>query len=113
SPAVGLCLPHLIFTSSVTGSTNSVLDHLGITVNKNAVPGDPRPPKYTSGVRFGTPALSTRGFQPEDLRRIAEIVCAVMDTMKPDGSSQNHDDWQDLKAEVATLSARYPLYPEW
>ncbi|WP_327069017.1 serine hydroxymethyltransferase [Kitasatospora sp. NBC_01250] len=82
------------------------LHEVGITVNRNAVPNDPRPPMVTSGLRIGTPALATRGFQAEDFREVADIIAeALLPTFDADRSTA-------LKARVTALAEKYPLYPE-
>ncbi|QIQ02550.1 serine hydroxymethyltransferase [Streptomyces liangshanensis] len=78
------------------------LHGIGITVNRNAVPNDPRPPMVTSGLRIGTPALATRGFTTEDFAEVAEIIAAAL---KPDF------DREALAARVTALAAKHPLYP--
>ncbi|MET9801291.1 serine hydroxymethyltransferase [Streptomyces sp. NPDC006368] len=78
------------------------LHEVGITVNRNAIPNDPRPPMVTSGLRIGTPALATRGFQAEDFTEVADIIA---EALKPSY------DADALKARVATLAAKHPLYP--
>ncbi|CAM5652360.1 serine hydroxymethyltransferase [Streptomyces badius] len=78
------------------------LHELGITVNRNAIPNDPRPPMVTSGLRIGTPALATRGFGAEDFAEVAEIIASAL---KPSY------DADDLKARVAALAEKFPLYP--
>ncbi|MFG2223404.1 serine hydroxymethyltransferase [Streptomyces sp. NPDC048644] len=78
------------------------LHEVGITVNRNAVPNDPRPPMVTSGLRIGTPALATRGFQEADFREVADIIA---EALKPSY------DTESLKARVTALAEKYPLYP--
>ncbi len=78
------------------------LHELGITVNRNAIPNDPRPPMVTSGLRIGTPALATRGFGAEEFTEVAEIIASAL---KPSY------DADDLKARVAALAEKFPLYP--
>ncbi|MEV0786288.1 serine hydroxymethyltransferase [Streptomyces sp. NPDC050423] len=78
------------------------LHELGITVNRNAIPNDPRPPMVTSGLRIGTPALATRGFRAEDFTEVAEIIASAL---KPSY------DADDLKARVVALAEKFPLYP--
>ncbi|MCM3747608.1 serine hydroxymethyltransferase [Paenibacillus pasadenensis] len=91
----------------ITGKdAEHVLDSVGITVNKNAIPFDPTSPFITSGIRIGTPAATTRGMNAEDMRTIAEVI---------DMTLRNPKDAAVLeKAEglVRELTARYPLYPE-
>jgi glycine hydroxymethyltransferase len=77
------------------------LHSVGITVNRNAIPNDPRPPMVTSGLRIGTPALATRGFDAEDFREVAEIIAAAL---KP------AYDATALKERVTALTAKHPLY---
>jgi glycine hydroxymethyltransferase len=80
------------------------LDQVGITVNRNAIPFDPRPPMNPSGLRIGTPALSTRGFQPEDMTEIASIISTALGS---DFESQR----DELAARSRALMDKYPLYP--
>ncbi|MEY6567489.1 serine hydroxymethyltransferase, partial [Streptomyces sp. PGLac3x] len=76
------------------------LHEVGITVNRNAVPNDPRPPMVTSGLRIGTPALATRGFQAEDFAEVADIIA---EALKPSYEAEA------LKARVAALAEKHPL----
>ncbi len=81
------------------------LEEVGITVNRNAIPFDPRPPINPSGLRIGTPALTTRGLVEDDMREIAEIVATALTgdfVFEKDG----------LQARTAALMDRYPLYPQ-
>lgn len=78
------------------------LHEVGITVNRNAIPNDPRPPMVTSGLRIGTPALATRGFQAEDFTEVADIIA---EALKPSY------DANALKARVSALADKHPLYP--
>ncbi|MCG0284944.1 serine hydroxymethyltransferase [Streptomyces sp. PSAA01] len=77
------------------------LHEVGITVNRNAIPNDPRPPMVTSGLRIGTPALATRGFTAEDFREVADVIAL---TLKPSY------DAEALKARVTALADKHPLY---
>jgi glycine hydroxymethyltransferase len=77
------------------------LHEVGITVNKNAVPNDPRPPMVTSGVRIGTPALATRGFGDAEFTEVADIIALAL---MPDA------DLPALRARVTVLAERFPLY---
>jgi len=79
------------------------LHEVGITVNRNAVPFDPRPPMVTSGVRIGTPALATRGFGPSEFDEVADIIA---ETLTPGG------DLVALRARVTALTDDFPLYRE-
>ena len=80
------------------------LHQVGITVNRNAIPFDPRPPMVTSGLRIGTPALSTRGVQLEDFQEIGEILRAAL--MPGDFEARVGE----LSARAAAIAERYPLY---
>jgi glycine hydroxymethyltransferase len=78
------------------------LHEVGITVNRNAVPFDPRPPMVTSGLRIGTPALATRGFGDAEFAEVADVIAAAL---------QPSCDVEALRARVARLAADFPLYP--
>jgi glycine hydroxymethyltransferase len=80
------------------------LHQVGITVNRNAVPFDPRPPLVSSGVRIGTPALAARGFGDEEFRAVADIITAVL-VADADSSAM-----EPLATQVADLASRFPLY---
>jgi len=75
------------------------LDAVGITVNKNAIPFDPKPPRVTSGIRIGTPAITTRGFTPEEMPLVAELI----DRALMEGPSEA------LREEVRRLALAHPL----
>jgi glycine hydroxymethyltransferase len=81
------------------------LHRVGITVNRNAVPFDPRPPMISSGVRIGTAALATRGFDLDGFREVADIISLAL---RPDADDADLD---ALRARVDVLSRRFPLYP--
>jgi glycine hydroxymethyltransferase len=88
--------------SELTGKeAEDRLHEVGITVNKNAVPFDPRPPMVTSGVRIGTPALATRGFGDEQFTEVADVVALAL---RPDA------DTAALRARTAALADAFPLY---
>ncbi|BCW57915.1 glycine hydroxymethyltransferase [Paenarthrobacter nicotinovorans] len=82
-----------------------LLHSVGITVNRNSVPFDPRPPMVTSGLRIGTPALATRGFGAAEFTEVAEIIAAALKA----GSAT---DVEALQARVDKLAADFPLYPQ-
>jgi len=84
------------------------LHSVGITVNRNAVPFDPRPPMVTSGLRIGTPALATRGFGDADFVEVADIIATAL--VAPLGELPAALA-VSLKARVAELAAKHPLYP--
>ncbi len=80
------------------------LDEVGITVNRNAVPNDPRPPMVTSGLRIGTPALATRGFGDDEFREVADVI---VEALKP-----GDVDIESLRKRTGVLAERFPLYPD-
>jgi glycine hydroxymethyltransferase len=80
------------------------LHDVGITVNRNAVPFDPRPPMVTSGLRIGSPALATRGLQVEDFVEVGKIIG---EALQPDGFE---DRQAELAGRAAAIAERYPLY---
>jgi len=78
------------------------LDEVHITVNKNAIPNDPQKPAYTSGVRIGTPAVTTRGMKEDDMKLIGELICKA-------AKDFDHDA-EEIQREVMALTDKYPLY---
>lgn len=81
------------------------LHSVGITVNRNAVPFDPRPPMVSSGLRIGTPALATRGFGDEEFREVGDIIATAL------GSGFDDEVRASLRQRVSALADRFPLYP--
>jgi glycine hydroxymethyltransferase len=82
------------------------LAEIGITVNRNAVPFDPRPPAVSSGLRIGTPALATRGLQEADFREIGKVIAeALSGDFSPEKKAE-------LSERTRALAERYPLYPQ-
>ncbi|HEV7468936.1 MAG TPA: serine hydroxymethyltransferase [Pseudonocardia sp.] len=84
------------------------LAFVDITVNRNAVPFDPRPPMVTSGLRIGTAALATRGFTTEGFTEVADIIARTL--LLPDGVTADDPSVVALRDEVRTLAKRHPLY---
>lgn len=82
-----------------------LLDEIGITCNKNTIPFDPASPFVTSGIRLGTPAVTTRGFNEDDMREVAAIIGLVLK------NKDNEEKQQEAAARVAALCAKYPMYP--
>ena len=80
-----------------------LLDRAGITVNKNTIPGDPQSPFVTSGIRLGTPALTTRGFREVEMERVAQLIDDVL-TKKDDATASR------VKQDVRELTDAFPLY---
>lgn len=91
-----------------TGKTGkdmaNVLERVGITANKNTVPNDPQSPFVTSGIRLGTPAVTTRGFKEEDMTEVAKIIASAV------FSSDNEEELEKLREKSLKLCKKYPLY---
>ena len=89
----------------VTGKdAEEALEAVGIVLNKNTVPGETRSPFVSSGIRAGTPALTTRGFDEDATRRVADLIADVVDNLDDEGVRE------DVASEVETLTDAYPLY---
>ena len=93
-------------------ATEKALGRAHITCNKNGVPFDPEKPMVTSGIRLGSPAGTTRGFGEAEFRQIADWIIEVVDGLAANGEDGNGDVEEKVKAEVAALCARFPIYPE-
>lgn len=92
-------------STGLTGKeAEHILDEVNITCNKNAIPFDPQSPFITSGIRLGTPALTTRGFKEEDMVEVADII---VKTLK---DSNNEATLEEAKSRVKVLCDKYPLY---
>jgi glycine hydroxymethyltransferase len=90
-------------TSELDGQqAEDLLHEVGITVNRNSVPFDPRPPMVTSGLRIGTPALATRGFGDAEFAEVADIIALAL---------RNGAEAGALRERVTALAERFPLYP--
>ena len=89
----------------ITGAeAEEALEKAGITVNKNAIPFDPKPPKVTSGIRIGTPAVTTRGMREAEMEAIGEWMAAVLK------DPQNQGLLRDIREKVRALCAQFPVY---
>ncbi|MEP5632473.1 MAG: serine hydroxymethyltransferase [Tateyamaria sp.] len=93
-------------------ATEKALGRAHITCNKNGVPFDDEKPTITSGIRLGSPAGTTRGFGEAEFRQIGTWINQVVDGLAANGEDGNADVENKVKAEVAELCARFPLYPE-
>lgn len=82
----------------------ALLDEVGITVNKNSIPFDTLGPFKTSGIRIGTPAVTTRGFKEEECRHVAELIVAALN------SKDNEDELEKIRQSVKELTRKFPLY---
>lgn len=92
-------------STGLTGKeAEHILDEVNITCNKNAIPFDPQSPFITSGIRLGTPALTTRGFKEEDMVEVADIIVKTL------RDSNNEATLEEAKSRVKVLCDKYPLY---
>jgi glycine hydroxymethyltransferase len=94
-----------LIDKGITGKdADAVLDGAHITVNKNAVPNDPRSPFVTSGLRLGTPAVTTRGFRATEIRQLTGWIADILDDIK-DGVRA-----EKVRQQVIELCGRFPVY---
>ena len=95
-----------LIDKDITGKdADAALHNANITVNKNAVPNDPRPPMVTSGLRLGTPASTTRGFKEPEIRELAGWIADVLDDMG------NEKKIAEVKQKVLAMCKKFPVYP--
>ena len=89
----------------ITGKdAQNLLDEVNITANRNTIPFEPRSPFITSGIRLGSPALTTRGFKEDDMREVARIIAHVLDAPADEARRE------EARSRVAALCDKYPLY---
>ncbi|WP_455366893.1 serine hydroxymethyltransferase [Kaarinaea lacus] len=94
-----------LIDKGITGKdADAALGRANITVNKNSVPNDPQSPFVTSGLRIGTPAMTTRGFNEADARQLAGWICDVLDDISSEATIEQ------VKSKVLEICARYPVY---
>ena len=92
-------------SKDITGKdAQNLLDEVNITANRNTIPFEPRSPFITSGIRLGSPALTTRGFKEEDMREVARIIAHVLDAPADEARRE------EARSRVAALCDKYPLY---
>ena len=94
-------------SKNITGKeAQFLLDEIGITANRNTIPFEPLSPFVTSGLRLGTPALTTRGLKEEDIREVADIIAETIENREDKNAIEK------AKAQVANICKRFPLYEE-
>lgn len=92
-------------SKGITGKeAQTVLDEVNITANRNTIPFEPRSPFVTSGIRLGSPALTTRGFKEDDMREVGNIIALVLN------DPTNEEKKEEARRRVAALCEKYPLY---
>ena len=92
-------------SKNLTGKeAQNLLDEVGITVNKNTIPFEPLSPFVTSGIRLGSPALTTRGFKEGDMKEVADVIAMTL------GNPNDESVREQARARVAALCKKYPLY---
>jgi glycine hydroxymethyltransferase len=96
-----------VFSKGITGKVaEGALGKAGITVNKNAIPFDQNPPMIASGIRVGTPAVTTRGMREAEMDLIADLITRALKTPADDAALGM------IRSEVERLCRKFPLYPE-
>jgi glycine hydroxymethyltransferase len=94
-----------LIDKDITGKeADAALGRAHVTVNKNAVPNDPRPPMVTSGLRLGTPAVTTRGFKEPEVQRLSHWIADVLDARGDESVVAR------VRGEVLTLCRQFPVY---
>ena len=94
----------LTITDLTGKEAQTLLDEVNITANRNTIPFEPRSPFVTSGIRLGSPALTTRGFREEDMREVARIIAHVLDAPTDESSRA------EARRRVDALCKKYPIY---
>ena len=97
---------------NLTGDkAEKILEEVGVACNKNAIPYDPKPPKVTSGLRFGTAAATSRGFNNEDFLEVGNLISNVLDGLLLDENEMKKIS-TDVKEKVIKICSKYPIYNE-
>lgn len=99
-----------LIDKNITGKdAEAALDQANITVNKNAVPNDPKSPFVTSGIRIGTPAATTRGFKEKEVQQLSNWICDILDEMRNQNTAKP-ETINKIKQQVVELCKRFPVY---
>jgi glycine hydroxymethyltransferase len=94
-----------VFARGITGKVaEKALERAGITVNKNTIPYDTNSPMVASGIRVGTPALTTRGMKEKDMEEVGRLIARAL------AAVENESALADIKRDVSRLCDRFPLY---
>jgi glycine hydroxymethyltransferase len=94
-----------VFSKGITGKdAEEALEKAGVTVNKNTIPFDENPPMVASGLRIGTPALTTRGMGPSEMDTVGDLIARALDARESD------EELTSIRHEVRELASRFPLY---
>ncbi|MDD1736322.1 MAG: serine hydroxymethyltransferase, partial [Methanothrix sp.] len=96
-----------LIKEGITGKeADETLERAGITLNKNMIPFDPATPFVTSGIRIGTPAMTTRGMKEPEMVEIADMITTVLRDIK------NEKTIAEVRSQARELCGRFPLYPD-
>ncbi|MDR0483936.1 MAG: serine hydroxymethyltransferase, partial [Alphaproteobacteria bacterium] len=88
----------------------TILDSVHITCNKNSLPFDKLPPSKTSGIRLGTPAITSRGFGKEETTLVVELIVEVLKNINPEEGTLKEEVAKDISQRVKNLCAKFPIY---
>ena len=97
---------------NLTGDkAEKILEEVGLACNKNAIPYDPHPPKITSGLRFGTAAATSRGFNEEDFKKTGDMISDILESLNLENSEKNKV-YEATREKIINLCKKYPIYNE-
>ena len=88
-----------------------ILEEVGLACNKNAIPYDPNPPKITSGLRFGTAAATTRGFNQKDFEQVGNMIADILDSLLLE-ENERTEVFNKTRKDIIDLCKKYPIYSE-
>ena len=97
---------------SLTGDkAEKILEEVGLACNKNAIPYDPNPPKITSGLRFGTAAATSRGFNEVDFEKVGDMISDMLDSLLLK-DEEKKDVFEKTRGKILEMCKKYPIYDE-